>query len=67
MAKRQFITGSEMGRAPPTAARCDRHVHDRLPDSFALPRSESEWLLTLLSADELRFIFEGPADDQDPN
>lgn len=34
-------------------------MHDRLPDSFALDRSESEWLLTLLSADELRYIFEG--------
>ena len=34
-------------------------VDDRLPDAFALDRSESEWLLTLLSADELRYIFDG--------
>lgn len=38
----------------------ERKVADLLPDSFALARSESEWLLTLLSADELRYIFEGP-------
>lgn len=38
----------------------ERIVRDRLPDSFVLERSESEWLLTLLSADELRYIFEGP-------
>lgn len=37
----------------------NRTVRDRLPDSFVLERSESEWLLTLLSADELRYIFEG--------
>lgn len=37
----------------------ERAVNDLLPDSFPLSRSESEWLLTLLSADELRFIFEG--------
>lgn len=42
----------------------DRRVDDRLPDSFALARSESEWLLTLLSAEELRYIFEGPAGDE---
>ncbi|MBN2973321.1 hypothetical protein JW805_15025 [Roseomonas aeriglobus] len=40
-------------------------VDDRLPDAFALDRSESEWLLTLLSADELRYIFEGP-DEGEP-
>ena len=34
-------------------------VDDRLPDLFPVDRSESEWLLTLLSAEELRFIFEG--------
>lgn len=41
-----------------------RIVADRLPDSFPLARSESEWLLTLLSADELRYIFEGPTDGE---
>ena len=44
-----------------------RLVADRLPDSFALARSESEWLLTLLSAEELRFIFEGPCDGENEN
>lgn len=39
-------------------------VVDHLADSFALERSESEWLLTLLSAEELRYIFEGPTDDK---
>lgn len=42
-----------------------RIVADRLPDSFPLARSESEWLLTLLSADDLRFIFEGPTHGED--
>ncbi len=42
----------------------DRIVHDRLPDSFTLDRSESEWLLTLLTAEELRYIFEGSTDDK---
>ena len=42
----------------------ERIVHDRLPDSFVLDRSESEWLLTLLTADELRYIFEGSAHDE---
>ncbi len=36
----------------------------QLADSFTLARSESEWLLTLLSAEELRYIFEGPTDDK---
>ena len=35
-------------------------IIERLPDSFPVDRSESEWLLSLLSADEQRFIFEGP-------
>ena len=42
-------------------------MRDRLPDSFALARSESEWLLTLLGAEDLRYIFEGPAHDEDEN
>ncbi|MBN8816549.1 MAG: hypothetical protein J0J06_14005 [Sphingomonas sp.] len=45
--------------AVPTAAPSERTIVDRLADSFPLERSESEWLLTLLSADELRYIFEG--------
>lgn len=45
----------------------DRTVRDRLPDSFVLERSESEWLLTLLSADELRYIFEGPNHGESKN
>lgn len=50
------------GRASASPAQgCgERIVQDRLPDSFVLDRSESEWLLTLLTADELRYIFEGP-------
>lgn len=44
----------------PGAATGERFVVDRLSDSFALERSESQWLLTLLSAEELRYIFEGP-------
>ncbi|MFD1788070.1 hypothetical protein ACFSC3_10830 [Sphingomonas floccifaciens] len=40
-------------------------VDDRLSGTFSLERSESQWLLTLLSADELRYIFEGP-DDGEP-
>jgi hypothetical protein len=46
----------------PAKGSCDRRVIDRLSDSFAVERSESEWLLTLLSADELRYIFEGSSD-----
>ena len=34
-----------------------RAVDDRLPDSFAVKRSESEWLMTLLGPDELAYIF----------
>lgn len=48
----------------PTAPAGDRHVVDRLLDTFVLEHSESEWLLTLLNAAELRFIFEGVADDE---
>ena len=49
------------------AFRKPRAVLDRLADSFALDRSESEWLVTLLSADDLRFIFEGVRDGEDPD
>lgn len=45
----------------------ERIVVDRLPDSFPLARSESEWLLTLLSADELRYIFEGLGNGENPD
>lgn len=55
-------TPSPVDRGHPTA---ERRVVDLLPDSFALDRSESEWLVTLLDADELRYIFEGRADDED--
>lgn len=41
-----------------------RRIIDRLPDSFTLARSESEWLHTLLSADDLRYIFEGVTRDE---
>ena len=47
---------------PPSTERKLRDVDERLPDSFNVERSESEWLLTVLSADELRYIFEGPED-----
>lgn len=35
-------------------------IVDRLPESFPVDRSESEWLLTLLSAEELSYIFNDP-------
>jgi len=44
-------------------AKGDRRVVDRLPEKFVVSRSESEWLLTLLGARDLRYIFEGSADD----
>ncbi len=58
-----------MAQSPYTSAKtilwCDgRRVIDRLPDEFALERSESERLVTLLSADELRYIFEGATDEK---
>lgn len=58
-----------MARHPYTSSEkslwCDgRHVVDLLPDTFALDRSESEWLMTLLGAGELRYIFEGMRDDE---
>lgn len=56
------IGGTLPGKSP-----SGRHVRDLLPDSFALGRSESEWLLTLLSADELRYIFEGPTHGETQN
>lgn len=46
----------------PGASASNQLVRDLLPDSIAVERSESEWLLTLLSAEELRYIFEGPTD-----
>lgn len=53
-----------MEQQPSRREKHARKVLDRLPDSFALSRSESEWLLTLLSADELRHIFEGERGDE---
>lgn len=50
-----------------STASVERRIVDLLPDSFTLSRSESEWLLTLLSADELRFIFEGPTNGTTQN
>ena len=41
-----------------------RRVVDLLPDSFVLERSESEWLTTLLGADELAYIFGDGGGDQ---
>lgn len=55
--------GSRKGRE----GHYERHVVDRLADSFVLERSESEWLLTLLSAKEIRYIFEGSINGEDPD
>ena len=47
-------------RVTPTSPSSDElQIRDELATSFSLDRSESEWLTTLLSADELRYIFEG--------
>jgi len=56
------------GRVTPNSSNSDeRRIRDELATTFSLDRSESEWLSTLLSADELRYIFEGPdhAEDKD--
>lgn len=58
-----------MARSPYTSAETvlwsdGRRVIDLLPDAFGLERSESEWLVTLLSAGELRYIFEGLSDEE---
>ncbi|MGI4732592.1 MAG: hypothetical protein ACRYFW_12725 [Janthinobacterium lividum] len=45
------------GQVPPVGAPDRRQVVDLLADSFAVERSESEWLTTLLGADELAYIF----------
>jgi hypothetical protein len=37
----------------------ERSVHDQLPLAFPCDPSEAEWLGTLLTADELRYVFEG--------
>ena len=44
-----------------------RQIIDLLPDSFVLERSEAEWLMTLLGADELAYIFgdDGGGEAQD--
>ena len=36
-----------------------RAVDDQLPCSFTCDPSEAEWLTTLLTTEELRYIFEG--------
>ncbi len=41
-----------------------RRVVDRLPHSFDVAADESQWLLTLLTADDLRYIFEGNLHDK---
>ncbi|WP_176497188.1 hypothetical protein [Sphingomonas sp. HMP6] len=53
------------GRPPAAKAvsRDVRQVVDHLPRSFDVGADESTWLLTLLSANELRYIFEGKHDD----
>ncbi len=43
-----------------------RRVINRLPRSFDMGMDESQWLLTLLSADDLRYIFEGTPYDETP-
>ena len=49
------------GRVILTSSNSDeRQIRDELATTFSLDRSESEWLTTLLSADELGYIFEGP-------
>lgn len=35
-------------------------IVDRLPDLIPVDRSEAEWLLTLLSKEELSYIFNDP-------
>lgn len=45
-------------------ARDARRVVDRLPHSFDVAADESQWLLTLLSADDLLYIFEGMHDGE---
>ncbi len=56
--------GSQASTANP---HFDRKVVDLLPDDFAVERSESEWLLTLLSAAELAYIFGGPTNGRKPD
>lgn len=52
-------------KSSPTLLWCDeRRVIDGLPEAFALERSESEWLVTLLSAGELKYIFEGKGEGE---
>ncbi len=45
---------------PTSSSPNERRIRDELATTFYLDRSESEWLTTLQSADELRYIFEGP-------
>jgi hypothetical protein len=40
-----------------------RRVVDHLPQAFDVAAGESEWLLTLLGAGDLRYIFEGKDHD----
>lgn len=42
----------------------DRRINDELAATFPVHRSESEWLMTLLGAEEQRYIFEGQQYDK---
>lgn len=49
--------------ATKTVAQDVRRVVDRLPQIFDVAADESQWLLSLLGADDLRYIFEGEDHD----
>ena len=52
------------GQALPVGAPDRWQVVDLLADSFAVERSESEWLMTLLGKDELAYIFGDDSSDK---
>ena len=52
------------GQTPPVGTADRRQVVELRPDSFAVERSESEWLMTLLGPDELAYIFGDDGGDQ---
>lgn len=52
------------GSGPGTSeGQVERRIIDQLAATFPVNRSESEWLITLLGAEELHYIFEGSHDD----
>jgi hypothetical protein len=63
------IASSTLGFAPARASDVkrkrtrkdviERSVHDQLPVVFPCDASEAEWLGTLLTANELRYVFKG--------